>query len=94
MKKWQLGLASSTLAILFLVGCGSNSSDNTSGAISGDDKTYTIGVTQIVEHPSLDAAYKGFQKALEEEGVNVTYKEENAQGDLNNSQTIAHEFSW
>ena len=92
MKKWQLGLASSTLAILFLVGCGSNSSDNTSGESSGDDKTYTIGMTQIVEHPSLDAASEGFKKAIEDAGVDVEFDEQNAQNDQTNSNTIAQNF--
>ena len=33
------------------------------------EETYVIGVTQIVEHPSLDAAYEGFKKALEDAGL-------------------------
>ncbi|HSH25623.1 MAG TPA: ABC transporter substrate-binding protein [Massilibacterium sp.] len=74
------------MSALLLTGCGNKEEK---GADNGDKSDYTIGVTQFVEHPSLDAAYKGFQKALEEEGLNVTYKEENAQGDMNNSQTIA-----
>lgn len=92
MKKWKLGLASSTLAILFLVGCGSNGSDNTSGESSGDDKAYTIGMTQIVEHPSLDAASEGFKKAIEDAGVDVEFDEQNAQNDQTNSNTIAQNF--
>jgi putative tryptophan/tyrosine transport system substrate-binding protein len=70
-----------------LAGC-SSEKDAASG-----DKTYTIGVTQIVEHPSLDAAYEGFKKALAEngykEGDNVEFDVQNAQNDQSNSQSIA-----
>ncbi|KMM36281.1 ABC transporter substrate-binding protein [Guptibacillus hwajinpoensis] len=78
-----------------LTGCGTNStSSNTENNEGGEgEESYTIGVTQIVEHPSLDAAFEGFKMALEEngfkEGDNVTYDVQNAQNDMNNSNTIA-----
>ncbi|WP_301552932.1 ABC transporter substrate-binding protein [Guptibacillus hwajinpoensis] len=78
-----------------LTGCGTNStSSNTENSKGGEaEESYTIGVTQIVEHPSLDAAFEGFKMALEEngfkEGDNVTYDVQNAQNDMNNSNTIA-----
>ncbi|MFP3361599.1 ABC transporter substrate binding protein, partial [Planococcus sp. SIMBA_143] len=67
-----------------LAGCGSNnSSSNADDEGQASKDTYKIGVTQIVEHPSLDAAYEGFKMALEEngfkEGDNVTYDVQNAQ---------------
>ncbi|KHF26736.1 hypothetical protein LR68_04446 [Anoxybacillus sp. BCO1] len=37
-------------------------------------------MTQIVEHPSLDAAFNGFKKALEEKGLKVEYDVQIAQG--------------
>ncbi|MEA2021063.1 MAG: ABC transporter substrate-binding protein, partial [Candidatus Caldatribacteriota bacterium] len=55
-----------------------------------------IGVTQIVEHPALDAAREGFKETLEEagfkEGVDVVYDLQNAQGDFNNAISIAQKF--
>ncbi|MCK5766994.1 MAG: ABC transporter substrate-binding protein, partial [Candidatus Atribacteria bacterium] len=55
-----------------------------------------IGVTQIVEHPALDAARDGFIEALEEagfkEGVDVVYDLQSAQGDFNNAISIAQKF--
>jgi len=55
-----------------------------------------IGITQIVEHPALDAARDGFIAALEEagfkEGVDVIYDLQNAQGDFNNAISIAQKF--
>ena len=59
-------------------------------------KTYKIGITQIVTHPALDAAAKGFIDALAAagyvEGKNVTYDKQNAQGDMANATTIAQKF--
>lgn len=89
MKKWTLGLTSGILASLVLAGCGSDSS---SGDSNEGEKTYTVGMTQIVEHPSLDAASEGFKKALEYAGLKVEFDEQNAQNDQNNSNTIASNF--
>ncbi|WP_077211124.1 ABC transporter substrate-binding protein [Bacillus dakarensis] len=84
------------MSALFLSGCGSteepeNQESTTSG---GEEKTeaYTVGITQIVEHPSLDAATEGFQKALEEAGLEVEFDIQNAQNDQNNAATIANNF--
>lgn len=54
--------------------------------------SFTIGATQIVEHPSLDAAYEGFQQAIEDAGLDVTYDFQSAQGDPNNTSVIASNF--
>ncbi|MEA1940149.1 MAG: ABC transporter substrate-binding protein [Candidatus Caldatribacteriota bacterium] len=55
-----------------------------------------IGITQIVEHPALDAARDGFKETLEEagfkEGVDVVYDLQNAQGDFTNAISIAQKF--
>ena len=55
-----------------------------------------IGITQIVEHPALDAARDGFIAALEEagfkEGEDVIYDLQNAQGDFTNAISIAQKF--
>ncbi len=96
MKSWKKWVGVSLFSVMVLAGCGSNNtSSNTEAGSDGSEseKSYTIGVTQIVEHPSLDAAFEGFKKALEEsgfkEGDNVTYDVQNAQNDMNNSNTIA-----
>ncbi|MBO8157020.1 MAG: ABC transporter substrate-binding protein [Bacillaceae bacterium] len=85
MKKLLL-LTGMMLVILIggLAGCGESSSS---------EKMIKIGVTQIVEHPSLDAAFEGFKEALADngyiEGENVEYIVKIAQGDMSNNQTIA-----
>ena len=95
MKSWKKWFGITLVSVIALTGCGSNStSSNTEDSEGGEgEEAYTIGVTQIVEHPSLDAAFEGFKMALEEngfkEGDNVTYDVQNAQNDMNNSNTIA-----
>ena len=44
---------------------------------------YTIGICQLVQHPALDAATKGFEDELKSElgEDNVTFDEQNAAGD-------------
>lgn len=80
-------------AMLLLAACGGNNNQ-----ASGDEKekTVKIGITQIVEHPSLDAAREGFIEALKdagyEEGKNLKIDYQNAQGDMNNNASIAQKF--
>ncbi|WP_044748785.1 ABC transporter substrate-binding protein [Bacillus alveayuensis] len=83
-------------SLLLLGGCGASKTSETGkqegSNADGGEKTYKVGVTQFVEHPSLDAAFEGFKKALEDKGLSVTYDVQNAQGDMNNNQTIANNF--
>lgn len=85
-------------AILVLAACGAKSGSDTSPDSSGKEgeakgnKTYTIGVTQIVEHDSLNAAFEGFKKAFEDAGIDVTYDVKNAQDKMDLNTTIASEL--
>ncbi|MBD1380677.1 ABC transporter substrate-binding protein [Metabacillus arenae] len=89
MKKgWKAGISAALAGLLVLAGCGN--SESSSGESS--EKTYKIGVTQFVEHPSLDSAYEGFQQAFKDKGLEVDFNVQNAQGDQNNNQTIANNF--
>lgn len=106
MKKWLQLLIIASLAILVLAACGGGSDTDTetdtdeasetetteNEEATDDGETYVIGATQIVEHPSLDAAYEGFQQALEDAGLNVEYDFQSAQGDQNNVKTISDNF--
>lgn len=60
-------------------------------------KTIKVGIVQIVEHPALDAARKGFIDLLTEQGYvagkNITYQIQNAQGDMATVNTIAQKFN-
>lgn len=83
----------STAALtLMLAACGGGEEQPAESTEGGTDtpaagESYVIGVSQIVEHPSLDAAYEGFQKAFEDAGLDVEYKFNSANGD--NSQTVS-----
>lgn len=77
-------------AVLILAACGSDDGKvENEEKEAADGKKYKIGVTQIVEHPSLDAAFDGFKKALEDAGLDVEYEVQNAQNDMSNNTTIA-----
>lgn len=60
------------------------------------ESVQTIGITQIVEHPALDASREGFIKALNDggytEGENIKIEYQNAQGDMAVAQSIAEGF--
>lgn len=58
----------------------------------GEGQTFRIGATQIVEHPSLDAAFEGFKAAIEDAGLDAEFDLQSAQGDQNNVKTIADNF--
>lgn len=94
MKKWIKGIATAGLAsAVLLAGCGGEGEEKGQESAENGDEKYQIGVTQIVEHPSLDNAYKGFKKALEDAGIEAEYDVQIAQGDQNNNQTIANNFA-
>ena len=55
--------------------------------------TYTVGVSQLVQHVALDAATQGFQDALTEKlGDSVKFDVQNASGDSNTCSTIVNTF--
>lgn len=86
-NNWKKAMVAIFGATLLLSACGS-SGDSGSGS-GAKDKTYKIGVTQIVEHPSLNAAFDGFKQALEDEGIEAEYETQIAQGDNSANTTIA-----
>ncbi|MDO4267369.1 MAG: ABC transporter substrate-binding protein [Eubacteriales bacterium] len=77
------------------------SAADTSAAESGAEntaaaggETYTVGICQLVQHDALDAATQGFKDAIVEAlgAENVTFDEQNAQGDSNTCSTIINSF--
>ncbi|MDR2654797.1 MAG: ABC transporter substrate-binding protein [Oscillospiraceae bacterium] len=60
----------------------------------GGSKGKLVGIAQYAPHPALDASAQGFKDALKDagfvEGTNITYEEQNAQGDQANCVTIAN----
>ncbi|OON96789.1 MAG: hypothetical protein ATN36_04775 [Epulopiscium sp. Nele67-Bin005] len=103
MKLKVLGI--SMLAVsLSLVGCGSEETQQPSTPVQNDttqnddneiaqEPYFTIGISQLVEHPALDSVREGFIHMLEEElDVNVYFSYQNAQGDIANTQLIAQKM--
>ncbi|WP_433748423.1 ABC transporter substrate-binding protein [Falsibacillus pallidus] len=90
---WKKSLALIFTSSIVLSACASTESGTPEKSAGGlkDKKMFTIGVTQIVEHPSLDAAFDGFKDAIAESGLkdNVKYTVQNAQGDASSNTTIA-----
>ncbi|MDR3259292.1 MAG: ABC transporter substrate-binding protein [Fusobacteriaceae bacterium] len=63
------------------------------GILAKNPKDIKIGATQIVEHPSLDYARKGFERALKDNGyADVEIEVQNAQGDFATAQLIGQGF--
>ena len=56
-------------------------------------ETYSVGISQLVQHVALDAATQGFQDALTEKlGDAVKFDVQNASGDSNTCSTIVNSF--
>ena len=99
MKKISLmrkagALAATATCALALAACGGTSTDNGSvtGSAAASGKSYKVGVVQLTEHSALDAANKGFVKAIEDSGLDVEIDQQNAQNDQSACQTIASKF--
>lgn len=98
MKKSPLRAAAALIATaaLALTACsngGTTATDPDTGGGAASDGPYRIGITQIVSHPSLDAAREGFKEALEEAGLDVEFDEQNAQDDQATATSIATKFN-
>lgn len=85
MKKIT-GIVLVAAVVLFAAGCQKKAAG---GAL-------TVGIIQLVEHPALDAACKGFIDGLAEagykDGESIIIDYQNAQGEQANCVTIANKF--
>ena len=89
-SKWMKGLAVAAIAAMsvgMLAGCSGSQQE---------EKTYKVGVVQLMQHGALDQANEGMIDGLKaggyEEGVNLEINQQNAQGDQSNLQSIAQQF--
>ena len=94
MKKSVLVLLA--LAVVALAtGCTKKNAVSASASEAKDSKL-KIGIIQLVEHPALDAAYKGFVDGLADagykDGENIAIDYQNAQGEQANCVTIANKL--
>lgn len=101
MKKKLLSILMVTALVLSMTACGgssdsdeADSKETSEASEETSGESYTIGICQLVQHDALDAATEGFKAALTElcgEG-NVTFDEQNAQGEHNMCATIINQF--
>ena len=80
-------LLCAVVMVLSLAACGSNGD-------KAENKHYTVGICQLVQHDALDAATKGFRDAITDAlgADNVTFDEQNAAGDSATCATICNGF--
>lgn len=87
IRKIMAGI--SVAGLLLLGGCSSKKAGS-------ETKVKHVGVLQIVQHPSLDKAYKGFKKGLKEEGYvegkNLKIDYQNAQNSQDNLKSMSEKL--
>ncbi|MFB1427303.1 ABC transporter substrate-binding protein [Micrococcus endophyticus] len=89
MKHRSLTLtAALAVTALGLTACG-----DSGDAGAGGDEKYTVGINQLVSHPALDGAREGFKEAFSDAGLEVTFEEQNAQGEQATVTSIASTFA-
>ena len=83
MTKFAVLALALVVTLVPLAGCGNR----------GEEGLYTIGVFQFSSNAVLDRTVEGFLQAMadagHEDGQNVRYQFENAQGDIPTTQLIA-----
>ena len=63
------------------------------GSADGGSGTYTIGVLQYADHPSLDNCLEGFRQGLDAEGIKYELDAQSAKNDDSTNTQIAQQFA-
>jgi putative ABC transport system substrate-binding protein len=86
-----------TLVMLATVGCSAPSANQSSSPTSEQTSTKFVAVTQVVEHPSLNATRDGLKQELATAGYqvnrNLKWQWESAQGNTATAVQIARNFA-
>lgn len=95
LKKLSKGLVLALASVFILASCSSGGDTaKSTNEVKSDVKT--VGILQTTQHPALDAANKGFVKALAEKGYKdgekVNIKQQNAQNETSNNDQMAKKF--
>ena len=83
-KRWMGVMSLALTGMLALGGCKSDA--------AGKKDTVKIGISQLADHPALDATREGFEDGLKELGVKAEIEYKNAQGEVPTSLSIAQKF--
>ena len=90
MKKKIVSLLLAAMMALSITACGGSGSAD--GGAAAD--VYNIGICQLIQHPALDSATRGFQDALVEKlGDKVVFDVQVAAGDTASCSTITNTFA-
>ncbi len=99
MKKNIIALILAAVMIITLAACSGNSATSSPAPASSAkpsasaDKTYTVGIVQLVQHPALDNATQGFKDALSKKlGDKVKFDVQNANNDTATCAVISNKF--
>lgn len=100
MRRITTSLLTFALTAALLAGCGGSqpaAPGATGSQATPEAKVYKVGLTQIVEHPSLDTVRKGILDGLKEagfeDGKNLKVEFQSAQGEQPVAQQIAQKFA-
>jgi putative ABC transport system substrate-binding protein len=88
-------ITSILLSTVFLLTACTGGTAEIDGAGTGEknnNETFTIGISQFIEHPALDASRQGFIDEMNTQGVDVKFLVQNAQGDITNARMISEKF--
>ena len=84
------------MSLLMVLSCGNKGDNTVSGnkdsQASDGKQVYKIGVTQFMEHPSLNLTKQGFEDAFKEAGIKADFDEKNANGEVTNANLIATNY--
>ena len=98
MRRISAAFLAIALTTALLAGCGGSAAPTAPAAPKdAAAKVYKVGLTQIVEHPSLDTVRKGILDGLKEagfeDGKNLKVDFQSAQGEMPIAQQIAQKFT-
>lgn len=94
MKKLTALMMTMALAVGMTACGGASDQEAVADSTANGDKTYQIGIVQLVEHDALDAATEGFMQAVKDGlgEASVEFDVQNGQNDSNTCSTIANQF--
>ena len=93
MKKIMRGVLLFGMLGGMLMSCGGKVVEEKKDEAKKADKVFKIGVSQIVDHPALNDAKRGFMDALEKAGIKAEYDDKIANNDMSAQNLIMKQFS-